>query len=397
MSTRRHIVFVTGTRADFGKLKPLMRAVTGHPRFEVSIFVTGMHTLKQYGYTVREVHRAGFQHVHVFMNQHLGDPMEMVLANTISGLSRFVHEHGADLLVVHGDRVECLAGAIVGALSNTLVAHVEGGERSGTVDELIRHATSKLAHLHFVAHEEARTRLVQMGEPTSSVFVIGSPDIDLMLSDDLPALTESRRHYDIAFEDYGILLYHPVTTERAHMAHHARVVVDAALQSGRHYVVVYPNNDTGTQEILREYQRFADNPRFRVFPSLSFEHFLTLLKHARFLLGNSSAGVREAPVYGVPSVDIGNRQAHRHSAPSILHVEHELPQLLSAIARAASTPRCAGEHVFGRGDSAERFVEELEHDSFWSTPAQKHFRDLPGFGSLRASNAQGSGSSEIVL
>jgi len=143
-----------------------------------------------------------------------------------------VRENRPDLIVVHGDRVETLAGATVGALNNILVAHIEGGERSGTVDELLRHSVSKLSHLHFVAHEEARTRLRQMGELPESIFVIGSPDIDVMLADRLPPLEEVCRHYAVPFRDYAIFIYHPVTTELASLRRNIANTVGALRASG---------------------------------------------------------------------------------------------------------------------------------------------------------------------
>lgn len=379
------ILFLTGTRADFGKLKPLMSAVDAHPDFTCSIFVTGMHTLKQYGHTVHEVHKAGFQDVHVYMNQHHGDHMEMVLANTISGLSRYVHEHRPDMLVVHGDRVEALAGAIVGALSNTLVCHVEGGERSGTVDELIRHSVSKLSHLHFVANAEAKARLIQMGECENTVFEIGSPDIDVMMSSSLPSLSEALTRYEIPFSDYGVLLFHPVTTDVANMPGNAKALVDAAIESGQNYVVVYPNNDLGNEAIFAEYQRFCELSRFRVFPSIGFEYFLVLLKNARFMLGNSSAGIREAPVYGLPSINVGNRQASRYMAPSIINTPYDTAAIRDAIETVCTMgTRPKPLYAFGRGDSATRFVKALESSALWRTSPQKIFRDLPSHVTGRA-------------
>ncbi len=156
------ILFLTGTRADFGKLKPLIQSVDATDAFDVAVFITGMHTLSRYGYTLDEVYRVlpehrlrdGTRSVYVYHNQVLGEPMERVLASTIEGLSRYVTEFRPNLIVVHGDRVEALAGAIVGALRNILVAHIEGGEVSGTVDELIRHAVTKMSHIHFVANDE---------------------------------------------------------------------------------------------------------------------------------------------------------------------------------------------------------------------------------------------------
>src|SRR5690606_22832815 len=178
---RKKILFITGTRADFGKLKPLINVIKSSSDFEYKIFGTGMHMLSKYGNTIHEISKSGFaDNLFEYMNQVEGEPMEVILANIIVGVSRYLHENPVDLIVVHGDRVEALAGATVGALRNILVAHIEGGELSGTVDELMRHAITKLSHLHFVASDVARKRLLQLGESEDSIFVIGSPDIDVM-------------------------------------------------------------------------------------------------------------------------------------------------------------------------------------------------------------------------
>lgn len=144
------------------------------------IAVTGMHLQKEYGYTLIEIERCGFENIHTFSNHTHETTMDLTLAKTIEGLSAYVKECQPDLIIVHGDRVETLAGAIVGSLNNILVAHIEGGEISGTVDELIRHSVSKLCHIHFVSNEQAAKRLIQMGELSSSIFTIGSPDVDIM-------------------------------------------------------------------------------------------------------------------------------------------------------------------------------------------------------------------------
>ncbi len=372
----RKIVFITGTRADFGKLKPLIRAVDRHDHFEYSIFVTGMHLLYRYGMTVEEIHKAGFTNIFAYMNQIHGDPMEMVLANTISGLSRYLHEYTPDLLVVHGDRVEAMAGAIVGALRNVLVGHVEGGELSGTVDDLIRHSVTKLAHIHFVANREAEKRLRQLGEHPDSIHIIGSPDIDIMLSDDLPDVAMVREYYAIPFSRYAIVLFHSVTTEVGSVAEHASHLVDALVASGRNYVVIYPNNDAGSEHIFAEYQRLNTLSQFRVFPSLRFEYFLALLKYAEFIVGNSSAGIHEAPVFGVPTVNIGTRQKDRFRHASIFHVEAHRDRITEAINSAVAAgifPSC---RHFGSGKSAESFIGELEKESLWQTPKQKSFQTL---------------------
>jgi UDP-N-acetylglucosamine 2-epimerase (hydrolysing) len=375
----RRVVFLSGTRADFGKIKSLISALLVPPeRFEVHIFATGMHMDPRYGLTVREFEKCGFPNVYRFLNGISAGHMDQSLGTTISGFGQYVRLIEPDLIVVHGDRSEALAGAIVGALNNVLVAHVEGGELSGTVDELIRHSVSKMSHLHFVANDEARRRLVQLGEVPDSVFVIGSPDVDIMNSKHLPELSAVKEHYGIPFEQYGVLAFHPVTTELAKLRDQVTTLVQAVLESGLSWVAIYPNSDAGSEIILAEYGRsLADHPRVRLFPSLRFEATLVLLRNARLVLGNSSMGVREAPYYGTPTVNVGSRQAGRTRNPQILNVEAQLDALLQAIAQAHAGPRQQPVREWGDGDSHLRFRRALERADLWQTSVQKQFRDLP--------------------
>lgn len=373
----KKIVFVTGTRADFGKLKPLISVIEKSPDYEYSIFVTGMHLLQKYGYTAEEVRKAGFKNIFTFMNQTYGESMEMVLANTIKGLSRYLHESTPDLLIVHGDRVEAMAGAIVGMLRNILVGHIEGGELSGTIDDLIRHSVTKMSHLHFVANENACNRLCQLGENKESIHVIGSPDIDIMLSDDLPSLGRVKKYYDIDFEKYAILLYHSVTTELDIQGNNAEQLVSAILQSKKNYVVIHPNNDSGSDKILDAYQRFSNEKRIKFLPSMRFEYFISLLKNSDFIIGNSSAGVREAPVFAVPSINVGSRQKNRYQFDTIVNIEPEQSSLFTAISTIDTLKGLKPSNHFGQGNSAENFLTALNSDNLWETPKQKVFCDIP--------------------
>ncbi len=371
----RRILFLTATRADFGKLKPLMRVIDGKAGYECRIFVTGMHCLSRYGSTHQEVRKAGFRQIYQYTNQFHGEPMELVLANTIGGLSRYLAEDPPDMIVVHGDRIEALAGAIVGALKNVLVAHVEGGEMSGTIDGLIRHSISKLAHLHFVANHEAALRLKQLGEKPETLFVIGSPDIDLMLGSSLPSLAQVKAHYEIDFDRYAIAIFHSVTSELEQLQDHVNAWVDAMIESDQNLVVIHPNNDPGCEQILVAYRRLCGE-RFRRFPSLRFEYFLTLLKHADFILGNSSAGIREAPVFGVPTINVGSRQDQRSEDPQLIHVPADKERILAAIRHVGQRGRPKPRQEFGDGDSAEKFWSVLNSERIWRIPKQKDFYDL---------------------
>lgn len=294
------IVFLTGSRADYGKLKALMRA--SQEVHDVQVFVTGMHLSKTHGETWTEIRNDGFSFVKASND---ANGMDNMLAKTIEQFSRYVNLLRPDMIVVHGDRGEALAGAIVGAMNNIIVCHVEGGDLSGSVDEHLRHAISKLSHVHCVTNERAAGILRQLGE--KDIHVIGSPDLDLMFSD-LPALWEVFDRYDIHFSNYGILLYHPVTT--APFKSEIETLVTELIKSKEKLVVIYPNNDHGYELILEEYKRFPDD-QVKLLPSMRFECFLSLLQKAKFIVGNSSCGIMEAPYYGTPAINIGSRQARR--------------------------------------------------------------------------------------
>ena len=210
----KKIVFITGTRADYGKIKSLIDELEGDPKYEVYIFVTGMHLQKKYGYTYEEIALKNYSNLYTFINTKNESSMDITLASTIDGFSNYIKNVvNPDLIVVHGDRLESLACAIVGSFNNILVAHIEGGELSGTIDESIRHSISKLSHVHFVTSDKAKKRLVQLGENSKNIHVIGSPDIDLMISKNLPSLNDSIERYQLPFKNYSLLLYHPVTSE----------------------------------------------------------------------------------------------------------------------------------------------------------------------------------------
>lgn len=371
----KKILFLTGTRADFGKLKSLIRKVETADGLETHLFVTGMHMLSKYGMTAREVEKSGFKSIYKYINQNTEDTMDVVLAKTIHGLSDYAKELKPDMIVVHGDRVEAMAGATVGALNNILVCHVEGGEVSGTIDELIRHAVSKMAHIHFVCNENAKKRLMQLGELESSIYVIGSPDIDIMNSPSLPTLEAAQERYEVPYTDYAVFMYHPVTTDVENLPHHICQAVDALLDSGDNFIVVYPNNDHGSDIIINEFQRLKGHSRFRVFPSIRFEYFLTLLKNAQYMIGNSSAGVREAPFYGLPSINLGSRQENRAKAGSIINCDQDSMQILASI-RNAKNNTFTPEYEFGKGGSDELFIKILSEKKVWSICKQKQFLDI---------------------
>ncbi|MFO8126001.1 UDP-N-acetylglucosamine 2-epimerase [Yoonia sp.] len=372
----RSVLFVTGTRADFGKLEPLAIA-TRDAGFDVSFFTTGMHMLERYGLTKLEVHRTPGVQVHEFLNQRPGDPQDMVLAKTVIGFSDFVKEYAPDLVVIHGDRVEALACALVCATNYVRCAHVEGGEVSGTIDEIYRHCNSKLASHHFVSSDDAARRVMALGEPGANIHAIGSPELDFHAGPSGVTFAQVQERYDLPFDDYGICVFHPVTSEADTMGTQADALFGALDGSGRNFVVIAPNNDPGSEAIFEVLAGLPEG-RFRVLPSMRFSHFSELMRNASAMIGNSSAGVREAPFIGLPSLDIGTRQTNRAKSPSVFFADATDTDTIASFLQHEWGKAHPPHDAFGGGSAAKRFVAVLNAPAFWDASLQKTFHDIPG-------------------
>jgi UDP-N-acetylglucosamine 2-epimerase (hydrolysing) len=371
--TRRQILFVTGTRADYGKLEPLA-AATRDAGFGVSFFITGMHMMARYGETRLEVKRFAGAEFFEFVNQRAGDPQDLVLAKTVLGFSDFVHEHRPDLVVVHGDRIESLAVSLVCATRYLPAAHIEGGEVSGNIDESIRHCNSKLCASHFVSSESARSRVLSLGEPDSSIYVIGSPELDSHGRPSGVTMEAVRSRYGIPFADYGIAVFHPVTSEAETIGAQAQALFDRLEASGRNFVVILPNNDPGTEDVMAVLDRLPE-ARFRLIPSMRFAYFSELMRNASAFVGNSSVGVREAPFLGIPSLDVGTRQSGRAAAATIVGCSPFDAAAIDAFLADTWGRRFPPDTSFGAGNAAQRFVDVLRDESFWNRSLQKTFHE----------------------
>ncbi|MFY4724215.1 UDP-N-acetylglucosamine 2-epimerase [Campylobacter jejuni] len=368
----KKIVFVSGTRADFSKIKSLMMKVENSNEFELFIFVTGMHMSKKFGSTYIEIEKCGFKNIYKYINHDKYYQMDKALSSTIDGFSKFIHEVEPDLIIVHGDRVEPLAAAIVGSLNNILVAHIEGGEISGTIDDSLRHAISKLAHIHLVNDKFAKRRLTQLGEDKKSIFIIGSPDLELL--NNTISLDEAKKYYDIKFKNYAIAIFHPVTTEINSLYKQSEEFVNALIKSGKNYIVIYPNNDLGFELILQNYEKIKNNDKFRIFPSLRFEYFISLLKNADFIIGNSSCIIKEALYLGVNGILVGSRQDGRTDIDKITKVKANQEDILEAILNLNihNNPINKQLEIL---NSSEEFYQLLKNKSLFSINKQKIFMD----------------------
>ena len=374
----KKIVFLSGTRADFGKMNPLMLLAQNEKGIHTDVFVTGMHLQKSYGYTLNEIKSSNIKNIYKFNNSNAQNAMDITLSKTIEGFSRYLKNNKPDMIIVHGDRVEALAGAICGAINNILVAHIEGGEVSGTIDDSIRHAVSKFSHIHLVTDSKSKKRLVQLGEKKSNIFILGSPDLDLMTPKNLPNLDEALRHYDVKFKEYAIVLYHPVTSEIRKLNSNSIALNSSLVKSKGNYIVIYPNNDHGSDLIIKNYDSLKSSDNFAIFPSIRFEYFLTILKHSQFIIGNSSCGLREAPHFNVPTINIGTRQNNRRSLDSIKNCGYSSGEILKTINKIQRIKQIdkinskRSKHT----NSAKKFIKILNNKNIWQVSSQKIFNDI---------------------
>ena len=334
-----------------------------------------MHMLTEYGSTHTEIDKFFKSGVIKFKNQIVGDKLEKILTETIQKFSKVVKEIKPDLIIIHGDRVEPLACALVGSLNHILTAHIEGGEVSGNIDDTIRHAISKLSHIHFVGNDLAKKRLINMGEKKNSIFKIGSPDIDAMLSDKLPSLKFVKKRYGIKFSHYAILLWHPVTSELKNLKKSTKKLVKFINNFNTNFIVIYSNNDPGTKQIINIYKKNLNKKKTKLFRSIRFENFLTLLKNSKFIIGNSSAGIYEAPVFGIPTINIGSRQHNRTRASFVKNLEiNELK--IKKIKQYLLKYKIKKISFYGYGGTDIKFLNKINKKSFWNISKQKYFSDM---------------------
>ena len=371
---KKKIIFVTSTRADFGKLKSLIKILKTRKEFEVYIVITGMHVIPKFGNTYLEVKKYFRSNIIKFKNQSLGDRLEIILTKTSEKFSKIVKNMNPDLIIIHGDRVEALACAIVGSLNHILTAHIEGGEVSGTIDDTIRHAVTKLSHVHFVGSSSAKNRIIKMGEIKKHIFNIGSPDIDAIANKKLPDIENVRKRYSIKFKSYSILLWHPVTSKINTLKEDTNALIRFIDKLNENFIIIYPNNDPGSKIIFNCYEKIK-NIRYNILKNLRFENFLTLLKNANFIIGNSSSAIYEAPILDTPAINIGNRQYKRINSKVIKNLDINKLSTFK-LYKFLQSYKPIKKKFYGYGNSDKKFLNALHKTSFWEIPKQKFFSDI---------------------
>lgn len=383
----RKICFVTGTRAEYGLMCRLMRLVADDADLQLQVVATNMHLLPEYGETYREIEKDGFTiNAKVAMRKPSDDASGVVasMAEEMSGMSRAFAELNPDLIVLLGDRYEILVAAEVALIHRIPVAHIHGGEvTEGAFDDAIRHAVSKMSSLHFTSCEAYRRRVIQMGEQPSRVYNVGSPGVENVKQ--VPLMGKAEIEQSIGFSldgDTVVATYHPVTLggDPAHDIHEFLAALSAF--DGLRVIFTMPNSDTGRDAIAQAITAYVDShaTTSRAFASLGLRRYLSVLSYAKAAVGNSSSGIIEVPSFGIPSLNIGDRQKGRIASESVVNCGTSKDEIIAGLRRCLSPQMQlaakSASNPYEKAGTAAAILDVLKHADLVALRT-KHFYDLP--------------------
>jgi len=364
----RKILYISGTRADYGLMRPVLAEIQRRPGLELHVAATGMHLMPEFGNTLNDIRRDGFA-CHVVEAAHERDTKEsmaLFIACFLQGLVPLAIRLCPDIILLLGDRGEMLAGAIAGAYLGIPVVHIHGGEVTATGDESARHAITKLAHIHLPATAGSARRIIAMGEDPAHVIVTGAPGLDAVRDVRPSAAREAARRCGIDPEkSFLLVVQHPVPLEPGNPAAQMEATLEAACSFPHPVLVVYPNADAGGRAMIGIIGKYADAGKVKAFASLGHVDYLSLLSLASVLVGNSSSGIIEAPSFGVPAVNIGTRQAGRERGENVIDCGYGRQEIAAAI-RHSLTDEAFRKKVksaanpYGTGESSRTIAGILE-------------------------------------
>lgn len=385
---KKKISIITTTRAEYGILHPLIERCLKEEDFETQVLVTGTHLSQKFGNTIEEIIQDGipvFERIPILEEGEDAKSISKIMANTLLGFTDYFLREMPDFAVILGDRTELLG--ICGAAMNTGIplVHLHGGELTeGAVDDMVRHAVTKMSYLHFPSTEIYRRRIIQLGEEPDRVFNVGALGIENIKRERLWSKEELKASVDFDFtHPYVLVTYHPETLEDQSIEEQLEALLEAMdIRSSYHYLITKANSDQGGEKINRMLESYgADRENVKVVSSLGRKRYLSAVPHSEFVLGNSSSGLIEVPALAVPTVNIGDRQRGRIQPDSVISCGHSREEILKAMDQAQEMReeyrqgiRCA-DTTFGDGNTSEKIVEILKEQLSRKTDLKKQFYD----------------------
>ena len=362
------ILIVTERRADFSRYKPILNLIKKEKKLDYQLIVTGLHLVKKYGYTVKEIIGSNFKVNSKFKMfdkksnlENDGAAMSFSMGKAFCALSKILKKNKPDLILSGFDISANFAVTVCGAHMNIPVAHIQGGEVSGTIDESLRHGMSKFANFHFTANNETKKRLIKMGEVSKNIFAVGCPSIDALVYEKEIHRNKILKKFKIdIFKPFTVTIQHPVTSELNQSEKQMIKTINAIKAFNIQHLIVFPNNDAGSNKILKIIKK--SNVNFT--PTLSLSEYKTLLKHCEILIGNSSSGVHEASTYKIPVINIGTRQNGRAKPKNVINVKHNQKEITKAIRKGLSKSFHDKikniKNPYGDGSSAKKIIKIIK-------------------------------------
>ena len=372
----KKIIYISGTRADYGLMRETLFRIQKTPGLSPGIIATGMHLMPEFGMTLEDIKRDGFKDIQVIPATYRKDnrrSMAEFIGKFISLFTVYLSTHKPDIILLLGDRAEMLAAAVAGVYAGdkTIIAHIHGGEITSTVDESARHAITKLAHIHLCATPKAAERVIKMGEDKKNVHIVGAPGLDAILSAKYtpPHILAQKYKFDRT-RPLAILVQHPVTAEISEAPEQISATISALVKKNIRTIIIYPNADAGGRKMISVIKKFvaktgSEGNLMSAYPSIPREDYLGLMRCASFIIGNSSSGIIEAPSLGLPAINIGTRQSGRERAENVIDTGYAEKDIIKAIDRVLNDKKflkkiSSKKNPYGDGKTADRIAGILE-------------------------------------
>ncbi|MFX1443665.1 MAG: UDP-N-acetylglucosamine 2-epimerase [Promethearchaeota archaeon] len=367
---QKHVCVVTGSRADYNYLKSTIEKIKNSTKLKLSLIVTGMHLLEKHGKTIKLIEKDRIPIAKIIPMYNENDRSSKSLGKSVGeSIIKFTEvfdELKPDLLLIVGDRFEALVAALAASTLHIPIAHIGGGDISGNIDETLRHVITKLSHIHFPATPTSKERIERMGEEHWRIQVVGSTTIDTIMNENLLNREKICDKLELnASEKIVLCVLHPNVFESERAGEQMKITLQVLKDMNLQTVIIYPNNDLGSHLIIQEINKNRNNPKFKIFKNLERKLYLSLLKNADLLIGNSSGGFYETPIFKIPVVNLGTRNKYREKIDNVINVDNfEYNKIKNAVNKSFSDEFrqiCQDfSNPWGDGTASDKIVNFLE-------------------------------------